>query len=42
MDDLVSCEWLAANPDAATPWLEGVTTADGDDAASALADALAG
>lgn len=34
-------EWLAANPQAATPWLEGVTTFDGQDASAALAGALA-
>jgi glycine betaine/proline transport system substrate-binding protein len=34
--------WLQANPDAVTPWLEGVTTKDGGDAAAAVAAALAG
>ena len=34
--------WLQANPDAVTPWLEGVTTRDGGDAAAAVAAALAG
>lgn len=34
--------WLSANPDAATPWIAGVTTVDGNDAEAALADALAG
>ncbi len=34
--------WLKANPDAAMPWLEGVTTVDGDDAQAALTEALAG
>ena len=34
--------WLAANPDAATAWLEGVTTFDGNDAAAALTEALTG
>ena len=34
--------WLKANPDAATPWLEGVTTFDGGDAATALTDKLEG
>jgi glycine betaine/proline transport system substrate-binding protein len=29
-------EWLKANPDAATPWLQGVTTFDGGDAAAAV------
>ena len=32
--------WLKANPDAAKPWLEGVTTFDGGDATAALAAAL--
>lgn len=35
-------EWLKANPDAATPWLDGVTTFDGGDAQAALTEALAG
>jgi len=34
-------EWLKANPDAATPWLEGVTTFDGGDAAAAVQSAIA-
>lgn len=29
-------EWLKANPDAVTPWLNGVTTFDGGDAAAAV------
>ncbi|MET0640080.1 MAG: choline ABC transporter substrate-binding protein [Hyphomicrobium sp.] len=29
-------EWLKKNPDAATPWLSGVTTVDGGDAKAAL------
>ena len=29
-------EWLKANPDALTPWLEGVTTADGEDGEAAV------
>ncbi|WP_407947048.1 choline ABC transporter substrate-binding protein [Paracoccus liaowanqingii] len=33
--------WLEANPDAATAWLEGVTTVDGNDPHSALSAALA-
>jgi len=33
--------WLKANPDAATPWLAGVTTFDGGDAAAAVKAALA-
>ncbi|MFC3630424.1 choline ABC transporter substrate-binding protein [Paracoccus angustae] len=35
-------EWLSANPDAAMPWLEGVTTFDGNDAQAALTEALSG
>ena len=35
-------EWLAANPDAATGWLDGVTTFDGNDAQAALSEALNG
>jgi glycine betaine/proline transport system substrate-binding protein len=34
--------WLKANPDAVKPWLEGVTTIDGGDAAAAVSAALAG
>ena len=34
-------DWLAANPDAATPWLVDVTTADGNDPQAALTEALA-
>jgi len=33
-------DWLKANPDAVTPWLEGVTTFDGGDAAAAVKSAL--
>lgn len=33
-------EWLKANPDTVTPWLQGVTTFDGGDAAAAVAAAL--
>jgi glycine betaine/proline transport system substrate-binding protein len=33
-------EWLKANPDAVTPWLEGVTTFDGGDAAAAVQSAI--
>ncbi|HEX7109870.1 MAG TPA: choline ABC transporter substrate-binding protein [Aestuariivirga sp.] len=33
--------WLKANPDTVKPWLEGVTTFDGGDAAAAVAAALA-
>ena len=32
--------WLAANPDALGPWLEGVTTFDGGDAMAAVKGAL--
>ena len=34
--------WLKANPDAVKPWLEGVTTFDGGDAAAAVDAALKG
>lgn len=34
-------DWLKKNADAAKPWLAGVTTADGKDAAAALTAALA-
>lgn len=34
--------WLTANPDAAGPWLDGVTTVDGNDPQAALSQALAG
>jgi glycine betaine/proline transport system substrate-binding protein len=33
-------EWLTANPDTVTPWLEGVTTKDGGDAVAAVKGAL--
>jgi glycine betaine/proline transport system substrate-binding protein len=33
-------EWLKKNPDAIKPWLEGVTTKDGKDAAEAVKKAL--
>jgi len=33
--------WLKTNPDAVKPWLDGVTTFDGGDAAAAVAAALA-
>ncbi|WP_378949354.1 choline ABC transporter substrate-binding protein [Mesorhizobium sp. ANAO-SY3R2] len=36
----VAKAWLKANPDAATPWLAGVTTFDGGDAAAAVKAAL--
>lgn len=32
--------WLKANPDAITPWLDGVTTQDGGDARAAVKSAL--
>ena len=35
-------DWLKANPDAVTPWLAGVTTFDGGDAAAAVKTALGG
>lgn len=35
-------EWLAAHPDAVTPWLDGVTTVDGGDAQAAVTAALGG
>jgi glycine betaine/proline transport system substrate-binding protein len=34
--------WLKANPDTVKPWLEGVTTFDGGDAAAAVTAALSG
>jgi glycine betaine/proline transport system substrate-binding protein len=37
----VAKEWLKANPDVVTPWLAGVTTFDGGDAAAAVKAALA-
>lgn len=33
-------DWLAANPDAIKPWLDGVTTKDGGDAVAAVEAAL--
>ncbi len=38
----VATEWLKANPDIVTPWLAGVTTFDGGDAAAAVKAALGG
>jgi glycine betaine/proline transport system substrate-binding protein len=38
----VAKEWLRANPDVATPWIQGVTTFDGGDAAAAIKAALEG
>jgi glycine betaine/proline transport system substrate-binding protein len=37
-----SMDWLKANPDAVTPWLAGVTTYDGGDAAAAVKTTLGG
>jgi glycine betaine/proline transport system substrate-binding protein len=37
---VAATEWLKANPDAVTPWLAGVTTLDGGDAAAAVKAAL--
>ena len=36
----VAKDWLKANPDAAKAWLDGVTAADGSDAAAAIAAAM--
>ena len=36
-----AAEWLKANPAVVTPWLAGVTTFDGKDAAAAVKEALA-
>jgi glycine betaine/proline transport system substrate-binding protein len=36
----VAADWLKANPDAVKPWLEGVTTFDGGDAAAAVKASL--
>jgi glycine betaine/proline transport system substrate-binding protein len=33
---VAATEWLKANPDVVTPWLEGVTTFDGGDAVAAV------
>jgi len=38
----IAKDWLKAHPDAVTPWLQGVTTFDGGDAAAAVKSALAG
>lgn len=38
----VAKDWLKANPDAIAPWLDGVTTFDGGDAAAAVKAALEG
>ena len=40
-DPMVAAKaWLTANPDAVTPWIEGVTTVDGGDAKAAIEAAL--
>lgn len=39
--DEITKEWLKANVDAVTPWLAGVTTFDGGDAAAAVKTSLA-
>jgi glycine betaine/proline transport system substrate-binding protein len=39
---VAATEWLKANPDAITPWLDGVTTFDGGDAAAAVKAKLGG
>lgn len=36
----VATDWLKKHPDAVTPWLAGVTTFDGGDAAAAVKTAL--
>jgi glycine betaine/proline transport system substrate-binding protein len=36
----VAAEWLKANPDAIAPWIDGVTTFDGGDAAAAIKAAM--
>ena len=38
--DEAATAWLKANPDALTPWLEGVTTFDGDDGLEAVKASL--
>ena len=38
--DAAATAWLAANPDAWKPWLDGVTTRDGGDAVAAVEGAL--
>ena len=42
MPTTAATDWLKANPDAVTPWLAGVTTFDGGDAAAAVKTALGG
>ena len=38
----VATDWLKKNPDAVTPWIQGVTAYDGSDAAAAIKTALGG
>ncbi|RUX04622.1 glycine/betaine ABC transporter substrate-binding protein, partial [Mesorhizobium sp. M8A.F.Ca.ET.059.01.1.1] len=38
----VATDWLKKNPDAIKPWIAGVTTFDGGDAAAAVKTALGG
>ena len=38
--DTVAIDWLKAHPDPVTPWLQGVTTFDGGDAATAVKASL--
>ena len=40
--DQAAMDWLKANPDAVTPWLEGVTTVDGGDAMAAVGGSIGG
>lgn len=40
MPEAAATAWLSANTDAISPWLEGVTTADGGDAMAAVTAAL--
>jgi glycine betaine/proline transport system substrate-binding protein len=40
--EAAATEWLKANPDVVTPWLAGVTTIDGGDAAAAVKGAIGG
>ena len=39
---VAATDWLKANPEAITPWLDGVTTFDGGDAAAAVKAKLGG
>jgi glycine betaine/proline transport system substrate-binding protein len=38
--DTVAIDWLKAHPEPVTPWLQGVTTFDGGDAATAVKASL--